>query len=133
MGVVNDPIADALTRIRNAARAGHRRVDLPISKVTVQVVRKLAEGHFVQGYKIIDDARFGLLRVYLRYTPDGKPVIRELRRASGPGRRRYVKVSEIPKVRGGLGMAILSTSRGILNDREARSARVGGEVMAIVY
>ncbi|MBI4513238.1 MAG: 30S ribosomal protein S8 [Gemmatimonadetes bacterium] len=133
MGVVTDPIADALTRIRNAARAGQRRVDLPISKLAVEVVKKLADAHFVQDYKVIDDGRFGRLRVYLRYTPEGRPVIRELRRVSSPGRRRYVKVYGIPKVRGGLGMAILSTSRGVLSDREARAARVGGELMAIVY
>lgn len=133
MGVINDPIADTLTRIRNAARAGQRRVDMPVSKVRVSVARKLAEGHFVQDLKILDDGKHGRLRVYLRYTPEGKPVIRELRRVSTPGRRRYVKVDAIPKVRGGLGMAILSTSRGILSDREARAARLGGELVAIVY
>lgn len=133
MAVVNDPIADALTRIRNATRAGHRRVDMPVTKLRVAVARKLAEAHFVQGYKVLDDGGHGRLRVYLRYTPEGGPVIRELRRISSPGRRHYVKVDEIPRVRGGLGMAILSTSRGILSDREARAAHIGGELLAIVY
>ncbi len=133
MAAINDPIADTLTRIRNAARAGHRRVDMPVSRMRVAVAQKLTEGHFVQDFKILDDRAHGRLRVYLRYTPQGKPVIRELRRVSTPGRRRYVKVEQIPKVRGGLGMAILSTPRGILNDREARAAGVGGELLAIVY
>lgn len=133
MGVINDPIADTLTRIRNGSRAGHRRVDMPVSKARVAVAKKLAEGHFIEDYKILDDGAHGRLRVYLRYTPEGKPVIRQLRRVSTAGRRRYVKVDAIPRVRGGLGMAILSTPRGILSDREARAARVGGEVVAIVY
>lgn len=133
MAVIHDPIADALTRIRNAARAGHRRVDMPISKQRVAVAQKLAEGHFIQDFKILDDGKHGRLRIYLRYTPDGKPVIRQLRRVSTPGRRRYVRAEAIPRVRGGLGMAILSTSRGFLNDREARAAGLGGELVAIVY
>jgi small subunit ribosomal protein S8 len=133
MGVINDPIADMLTRIRNAARAGHRRVDMPVSKLRVAVAQKMAEARFIEGYKVLDDGRFGRLRIYLRYTPEGTPVVRALRRVSTPGRRTYVGVDEIPRVRGGLGMAILSTSRGILSDREARAARVGGELLAIVY
>lgn len=128
-----DSIADMLTRIRNGLHAGHSRVDAPLSRMNLEVARKLAEAHFIQSVKVLDDGRFGTLRIYLKYTPDGRPVIRELRRVSRPGRRNYVGKAEIPVLRGGLGMAILSTSRGILNDREARAAGVGGELLAVVH
>lgn len=130
---MTDPIADLLTRVRNAQRAGHKRVDMPLSKQKVEIARKLADAHFVEAFKVIGTGHQGTLRVYLKYTSEGKPVIRELRRVSKPGRRAYVGVSGIPRVRGGLGMAILSTSRGILTDREARSAGVGGELLAVVH
>lgn len=128
-----DPIADMLTRIRNALRAGHSRVDVPLSRMKLEIARKLAESHFIENVKVLDDGRFGALRIYLKYTPDGRPVIRELQRVSRPGRRDYVGKEEIPVLRGGLGMAILSTSRGVLSDREARAAGVGGELLAVVY
>lgn len=129
---MTDPIADMLTRIRNALHAGHKRVDMPPSKLKIEVARKLQEGHFIESVKFIDDGRHGFLRIYLKYTPDGRPVIRELRRVSTPGRRRYVSASEIPQLRGGLGMAIVSTSRGVLSGREARAAGIGGELLAVV-
>lgn len=129
----SDPIADMLTRIRNGLHAGHPRVDVPLSKMKLQIARKLAEAHFIENVKILNDGRFGALRIYLKYTPDGRPVIRELRRVSRPGRRRYVGKDEIPVLRGGLGITILSTSRGILNDREARAAGVGGEILAVAH
>ena len=129
---MTDPIADMLTRVRNALNAGHRRVDVPLSKMKVELARKLVESHFIESVKVIDVSDRPYLRLYLKYTPEGQPVIRELRRVSRPGRRNYVGKAEIPKVRGGLGMAILSTSRGILTDREARAAGVGGELLAIV-
>ncbi len=130
---MTDPIADMLTRVRNALHAGHKRVDIPPSREKVEIARKLAEAHFIESYKVIDDGGHGRLRIYLKYTPAGTPVIRELRRVSKPGRRRYVGTSEIKPVRSGLGMAILSTSKGFLTDREARAAGVGGELLAIVY
>ncbi len=130
--MMTDPIADMLTRIRNAGAAGHRWVDMPVSKLKVEVAGILRENHFVFDFKILDDARHGLLRVYLKYH-EGEPVIRHLERVSRPGRRRYVRVGEIPRVRNGLGMAILSTSRGLLSDRDARRAGVGGELMAMVW
>ena len=130
---MTDPIADLLTRVRNAQRAGHKRVDMPLSKQKVEIVRKLVDAHFVEAFKVIDEGHQGTLRVYLKYTSEGKPVIRQLRRVSRPGRRAYVGVSGIPRVRSGLGMAILSTSRGILTGREARSAGVGGELLAVVH
>jgi small subunit ribosomal protein S8 len=131
--MLNDPIADMLTRIRNAMRAGHRRVDVPLSKMKIEIARKMVDAHFIEGMKVVEVEGQTYLRLYLKYTPDGRPVIRELRRVSRPGRRTYVGRSEIPRVRGGLGMAILSTSRGILSDREARAAGVGGELIAIVH
>ena len=130
--MMTDPIADMLTRIRNAGQASHKWVDMPVSKNKIEIARLLEESHFVHGHKVLQDGRFGVLRVYLKYFED-KPVIRQLERVSRPGRRRYVGKDEIPRVRNGLGMAILSTSAGMLSDRAARSAGVGGEVMARVW
>lgn len=130
---LNDPIADMLTRVRNAGRAGHRRVDIPVSKLKVEIARILAENHFIHEYKVLDDGHHGVLRLYLKYTEDGKPVIRLLERESKPGLRRYVAADEVPRVLSGMGIAILSTSRGVMSDREARAARVGGELLATVY
>ena len=130
--MMTDPIADMLTRIRNAGQASHKWVDMPVSKNKIEIARLLEESHFVHGHKVLQDGRFGVLRVYLKYFED-KPVIRHLERVSRPGRRRYVGKDEIPRVRNGLGMAILSTSAGMLSDRAARRAGVGGEVMARVW
>lgn len=130
---MTDPIADMLTRIRNAGTAGHRRVDIPLSKIKVEIARILAENHFVHGYKVLDDGAHGRLRVYLKYTTDDRPVIRNLERVSSPGLRKYVDSSSVPKVRAGMGIAILSTSDGVMTDREARQKRVGGELIAKVY
>jgi small subunit ribosomal protein S8 len=130
--MMTDPIADLLTRIRNAGTAGHRWVDMPVSKVKVEMAKLLADNHFVYDHKVLDDGRFGVLRVYLKYH-DGAPLIRHLERVSRPGRRHYVGVGEIPRVRNGLGMAILSTSHGLMSDRSARKEGVGGELMAIVW
>lgn len=130
--MMTDPIADMLTRIRNAAQASHKWVDMPVSKKKVEIARLLEESHFVHAHKVLDDGRFGVLRVYLKYH-DGKPVIRHLERVSRPGRRHYVRKDAIPRVRNGLGMAILSTSKGVLSDRGARDQGVGGEVLALVW
>jgi len=129
---MNDPVSDMLTRIRNACQAGHRRVDIPVSKLKTEIARLLRENHYIQDFAVIDDGRFGLLRLYLKY--DGElPVIHELQRVSKPGLRRYVKAREIPRVKNGLGMAILSTPKGLMSDREARRARVGGELVAVLW
>ena len=93
---MNDPIADMLTRVRNALHAGHRRVDVPLSRMKMEIAKKLVDAHFINSVKVIDDGRHGSIRLYLKYTPDGKPVIRELRRVSRPGRRAYVGRTEIP-------------------------------------
>jgi small subunit ribosomal protein S8 len=130
---MNDPIADMLTRIRNAGHAGHRRVDMPVSKLKIEISRILTENDFVHGYKVLDDGRHGILRLYLKYTEEERPVIRSLKRVSRPGLRRYVGASEVPKVRSGMGIAILSTSRGVMTDREARAGHIGGEVLATVF
>ena len=130
--MMTDPIADMLTRIRNAGTAGHRWVDMPVSKLKVEIARLLKDNSFVFDFKVLDDGAYGLLRIYLKYS-DGSPVIRHLERVSSPGRRHYVGVNEIPRVRNGLGMAILSTSKGILSDRVARQNGVGGELMALVW
>jgi small subunit ribosomal protein S8 len=130
--MMTDPIADMLTRIRNACQASHKWVDMPVSKQKVEIARLLEQSHFVHAHKVLDDGRFGVLRVYLKYH-DEKPVIRHLERVSRPGRRRYVGHDAIPRVRNGLGMAILSTSAGVLSDRTARERGVGGELMALVW
>jgi small subunit ribosomal protein S8 len=129
---VTDPVADMLTRVRNACTAGHRRVDMPVSKLKVEIAKILRDNHYIQEYQVLDDGRFGLLRLKLKYHND-TPVIRELQRVSAPGLRRYVKAREIPRVKNGLGMAILSTPRGVMSDRDARSARIGGELLAVVW
>jgi small subunit ribosomal protein S8 len=130
--MISDPIADMLTRIRNAGQAGHRWADMPTSRLKVEVARILKESHFVFDYKVLDDGRHGVLRVYLKYY-EGQPVIRHLQRMSRPGLRRYVGAGDVPRVRNGLGMAILSTSGGVMSDRTARAAGVGGELMALVW
>lgn len=130
--MMTDPIADMLARIRNAGRARHRRVDMPVSKLKTEVARILKENHFIHDYKVLDDGRHGVLRVYLKYYED-RPVIRHLERFSRPGLRQYRGARELPQVRGGLGVAIVSTSQGVMSDREARARNVGGEVLALVW
>jgi small subunit ribosomal protein S8 len=131
---MTDPIADMLTRLRNAIGARHRRVDMPSSKLKVQVARILKESNFITDYRVLDtEEGRKVLRVILKYAAGGQPVIRELKRISTPGLRKYVGVTEIPRVRNGLGMAIVSTSQGLMSDRDARRANTGGELLAIVY
>ncbi len=121
-----------LTRIRNAGRAGHRRVDIPVSRFKTQIARLLRDNHYINDFKVLDDGHHGRLRVYLKYYDDA-PVIREIRRVSTPGVRRYVKAREVPRVKSGLGMAILSTSQGVMSDRDARRRRLGGEYVAMIW
>jgi small subunit ribosomal protein S8 len=132
---MTDPIADMLTRIRNACGSKHRRVDMPASKVKVEIARILKENNFIQDYRTLDgeNGHRKTLRVILKYASGGQPVIRELKRVSAPGLRRYVGAAEIPRVRNGLGMAILSTSQGLMSDRQARQTRTGGELLALVW
>ena len=130
--MMTDPVADMLTRIRNAGHAGHKWVDIPVSKLKKEVAQLLKESFFVYDFKVLNDGKFGLLRVYLKYH-EGSPVIRHLERVSRPGQRRYVEVDEIPRVRNGLGLIILSTSKGLMSDRSAKKEGVGGEMMAMVW
>lgn len=130
---MTDPIADMLTRIRNAVGSKHRRVDIPASKLKTEIARLLKESNFITDYKTVEtEEGKKVLRVALKYA-GGTPVIRELQRVSTPGLRRYVGAGEIPRVRNGLGVAILSTSQGLMTDRQARSARTGGELLAYVW
>ena len=130
---MNDPIADMLTRIRNAVASRHRRVDVPASKMKAEIARLLTESNFISGYKTVEtEEGRKVLCLALKYAGT-TPVIRQLQRVSTPGLRRYVGASEIPRVRNGLGVAILSTSQGLMTDRQARSARTGGELIALVW
>jgi small subunit ribosomal protein S8 len=130
---MTDPIADMLTRIRNACGSKHRRVDMPASKIKAEIARILKENNFIQDFRIVESEEgHRILRVILRYA-GGQSVIREMRRVSSPGLRKYVPVSEIPRVRNGLGMAIVSTSRGLMSDIDARKAHTGGELLALVW
>ena len=131
---MTDPIADMLTRIRNACGSKHRRVDMPLSKMKLEIARILKENNFIQDYKTLEtEEGRHILRVILRYAQGGQPVIRELQRVSTPGLRKYVGAAEIPRVRNGLGMAILSTSQGLMSDRQARQKRTGGELLAFIW
>ena len=131
---MTDPIADMLTRIRNACGAKHRRVDMPGSRMKVEIARILKDNNFIQDYRTLEEENGRkTLRVVLKYAQGGQPVIREMQRVSTPGLRKYVGVAEIPRVRNGLGMAILSTSQGLMSDRQARQARTGGEILALVW
>jgi small subunit ribosomal protein S8 len=130
---VTDPIADLLTRIRNALVAEHDEVELPSSRFKAEVARILAEQGYIENYRT-EPARVGQrLHIDLKYTPDRRPVISGLRRVSRPGRRTYVGAEEVPRVLGGMGTAILSTSSGVMTGHEARRAGVGGEVVAFIY
>lgn len=131
---MTDPIADMLTRIRNACGSKHRRVDMPASKLKGEIARLLLENNYIRDYKTLEtDEGRKILRLYLRYAAGDQPVIRELRRVSTPGLRKYVGVTNIPRVRNGLGMAILSTSQGLMSDQQARQARTGGELLAVIW
>lgn len=133
MSGITDPVADYLARIRNAQMAGHRYTDVPASKLKRAITQILVEKGYVRNYLNIDDGKQGLLRIYLKYDREGVPVIRDLTRISKPGLRKYVGADELPRVRNGLGIAILSTSHGVMTDKEARKVNVGGEVLAYVY
>jgi small subunit ribosomal protein S8 len=133
MAMVTDPVADMLARIRNGSLAEHEKVDIPSSKLRVRLAEILKEEGFIKNFRLIEDKKQGVLRVYLKYGPGQERVISGLRRVSKPGRRRYVGADRIPSVLGGMGVAILSTPQGVLTDRESRKAKVGGEVLCYVW
>ncbi len=130
---VTDPIADMLTCIRNACKARHKKVDVPSSRMKIELAKVLLREKYVNNFKTIDDRKQGVLRIYLKYDPEKKSIISGLKRISTPGCRIYVDKDAIPRVLGGMGTAVLSTSRGILTDKEARSEGVGGEVVCHIW
>ena len=130
---VSDPVADFLTCIRNAIGAKHRKVDVPSSKMKAELAKVLLRERFINNFKTIEDTRQGVLRIYLKYTNDETPVITGIKRISKPGRRVYVNKTRIPRVMGGMGISVVSTSRGLMTDREAREAGLGGELVCQVW
>jgi len=130
---MTDPIADMLTRIRNAGMAQHPKLDIPSSNVKVAVAEVLKNLGYIKNFKVISDDLQGILRVYLKYDDNNKAVIHEITRVSKPGRRVYVGHHEIPRVKNGLGAAILSTSQGVMDDVAARDAKIGGEVLCTIW
>ena len=130
---MTDPIADFLTRIRNATRAKHTRVDIPASRIKGEIAKILREQGYIKDVKFVEDGKQGLLRIYLKYNEDSAPVIEGLQRVSTPGCRVYAKKGEIPRVLGGYGVVVLSTSHGVITGNEARTKGVGGEVLCQIW
>ncbi len=130
---MTDPIADLLTRIRNAVLVGKDRCDAPASKVKLELSKILQEEGFIRTFKVLEEGPQGTLRLYLRYSPDGEPAIHGVERVSRPGLRVYRGVEELPEVRGGMGVAVISTSKGLMTDAKARESRLGGEVMCRMW
>ena len=130
---ITDVIADMLTRIRNAGTAKHETVDVPASNVKNAIAQILVEEGYVKEVQIIDDGKQGVIRLYLKYTENKKSVISGIKRISKPGLRIYASKDELPKVLGGLGVAVISTSKGIMTDKNARKLGIGGEVLAYVW
>jgi small subunit ribosomal protein S8 len=132
---MTDPIADLLTRIRNAILAGHKVVEAPTSNLKKEIARILFEKGYILSYKVIDgENKQGVLKIALKYNPKSKkPAIKKIERASRPGLRKYIGVDDMPRVLNGLGIAIISTSRGLMTDKEAKKENIGGEVLCYVY
>ena len=130
---ITDPIADLLTRIRNASTAKHPSVDVPASNMKKAIVQILLDEGYIKSYTVVEDGKQGVIRIVLKYTAGKTPVITGLRRVSKPGLRIYTSCEEAPRVMKGLGIAILSTSKGVMTDKEARKQNVGGEVLAFVW
>lgn len=131
--VMTDPIADMLTRIRNANMVRHEKLEVPASKMKKEIVDILKREGFIRDYEYIEDNKQGVLRVFLKYGANNERVITGLKRISKPGLRVYAKATEVPRVLGGLGIALVSTSKGVMTDKEARQQQVGGEVVAYVW
>lgn len=132
--MTNDPVADYLTRIRNAVQARHKVVEIPASNLKKEMTKILKEKGYILNYKFVDDDKQGVIKIALKYNPRTKiPAIRNIERASRPGLRRYVGADDLPRVLNGLGISIISTSSGIMTDKEARTNKVGGEVLCYIY
>jgi small subunit ribosomal protein S8 len=130
---MTDPISDMLTRLRNATTVRHDRTDVPASKMKLEIAKILKQEGFIRTFKMLEEGPQGLIRIYLKYAEDGEPAIHGVERVSRPGRRVYRGVEELPQVRAGLGVAVISTNRGVLTDEQARSLRVGGEVLCEIW
>ena len=130
---MTDPVSDMLTRIRNATTVRHDRTDIPASKTKLEIAKILKQEGYIRTFKTLEEGPQGLIRVYLKYAEDGEPVIHGLQRVSKPGRRVYRGADYLPRVRNGLGVAVVSTNRGVLTDEQARSLRVGGEVLCEIW
>ena len=130
---MTDPIADMLSRIRNANNARHKSVDIPCSNIKKEIAKILLDEGYIKGYDVVEDDKQGIIKIDLKYSQDGERVISGLKRISKPGLRVYVKCDDVPKVLGGLGIAIISTSKGIITDKMARQDKVGGEVICYVW
>jgi len=130
---ITDPIADMLTRIRNASSAKHETVEIPASNMKKQIAQILVDEGYIKSYNVVDDGKQGIIKVILKYGPNKTQVIQGIKRVSKPGLRIYVGTEEIPKVMRGLGVAIVSTSKGVMTDKAARNANVGGEVLAFIW
>ena len=130
---MNDPISDILTRIRNAVRAGHQRMEVPLSRVKLAIANLLKSEGYIGNVAVVEKGRFKVIRIMLRYDSEGKAFITGLDRVSRPGRRVYTGHRDIPKVMGGLGVNIISTPRGLLSGRDARKARLGGEIVCNIW
>jgi small subunit ribosomal protein S8 len=131
--IMTDPIADMLTRIRNAIRNRRKTVRVPTSKIKVGIAEVLRREGYIDGYKVVEEGVQGAIDLNLKYGPDGELIINRIERTSRPGRRVYGRIADLKPILNGLGIAVLSTSRGILSDREARSQRIGGEVLCTVW
>ena len=129
---MTDPVADYLTRLRNAIQAGHKRVDVPASNLRREMTKLLLAHHYISKYAELKGSAQTTLRIHLKYT-DGKPVIEGLKRVSTPGLRKYADSKSLPRVLGGLGIAVISTSQGLMTDQQARQAKVGGEVLCEIW
>lgn len=130
---MTDPIADMLTQIRNGNSAKFAKVDIPASKIKVHIARILKDEGYIKNFKVIKDNRQGILRIYLKYDEKNQPVLSGLRRVSRPSRRIYARKDEMPRVLNGLGVAILSTSKGVVTEREARKLGIGGEILCTIW
>ena len=135
MSAITDPVSDYLARVRNAQQARHKHLDVPASKLKRAITQILQDKGYIERYLNVDDGKQGLLRIYLKYQKNGKGpgIIKMMRRISSPGLRRYVDADSLPRVVDGLGIAIISTSQGVMTDKEARRLHIGGEVLAYVY
>ena len=130
---MTDPVADMLTRVRNALKASHEQVDIPSSKIKINIANVLKSEGYIRNFKIITDGRHRLIRIFLKYDEEGVPVIGGVKRVSKPSYRVYAGYDEIPKVLNGYGVNIISTSKGLMTDREARKMRVGGEILCSLW